>query len=293
MMIRWRNSFPYSFIISFLVFRLSQYHNMFSIISTPHGNAPHRAFQQQLLEPSPIAHSGRNIKVVKEVPLIPETLLRSLDEFIYALKPLQSATHECERRTSFHECQSSSKANTAAVSASSDSQLAIDSDNETAERYKKETKQEMQIHEYQQERWIERYQDLVAYYKVHGHCNLPYTYQEDPGLVHWIKRQRHQHKRIKLGKRSNLTQDRVQLLDMIGFNWDSHQNSWASNFESLREFYKNHAHFNVPADYGDKGRLANWIKRQKRQYRLFVESEVSSSMFRERIEKMKKLGFEF
>jgi hypothetical protein len=36
---------------------------------------------------------------------------------------------------------------------------------------------------------------------------------------------------------------------------------------------------NVPADYGDNGRLANWIKRQKRQYRLFVECKVSSFMF--------------
>jgi hypothetical protein len=80
---------------------------------------------------------------------------------------------------------------------------------------------------------------------------------------------------------------------MIGFNWDSHQNSWASNFDSLCEFYKNHTHFNVPTDYGDKGRLANWIKRQKRQYRLFVENKASSSMFRDRIEKMKKVGFEF
>jgi hypothetical protein len=248
---------------------------MFPIMSAPYGNIAPEAFQLQL-EPSPIA-SGSNINVVKEVALMPETLLRSLDEFIYALKPLQSKPNEWERKTSFHECPSSSKTNTLTFTDSSCYHLGVDGDNQgtCSAEYKQGTKQEMQIHEYQQDRWIERYQDLAAYYKEHGHCNLPYTYQEDPGLVHWIKRQRHQHKRIKLGKRSNLTQDRIQLLDMIGFNWDSHQNSWASNFESLREFYKNHTHFNGPADYGDKGRLANWIKRQKRQYRLFDENKAS------------------
>lgn len=160
--------------------------------------------------------------------------------------------------------------------------------------YQRETGEDkdMRIHDYQQQRWNQKYDCLVKFYAEHGHCDVPYNFKRDPSLLHWIKRQRHQHKRDKLGKRSNLTDDRVRLLNILGFNWDSQQSSWSKNFENLKEFYLNNGHFNVPSDHnGDKGRLSYWLRRQKSEYRMVLkQKKPSTKMNLERIEKLKEIG---
>lgn len=155
----------------------------------------------------------------------------------------------------------------------------------------------LRIQPYQNEKWICRYKALLKYREKHGNCNVPFQNlnkkqqndkeAEEPILSQWVKRQRHQYKLRSAGKRSHLTDERVQMLEDIGFIWDSHAAAWEENFESLRAFQQRHGHCHVPIA---EPRLSTWMKRQRRQYKAFVSGN-SSTMTQGRVDKLNKLGF--
>ncbi len=62
--------------------------------------------------------------------------------------------------------------------------------------------------------WEQRIHDLKAFKQKHGHCNVPNWYPSNPGLGAWVSGVR---RRKKLGK---LAEDRILLLDALGFCWD-------------------------------------------------------------------------
>jgi hypothetical protein len=134
---------------------------------------------------------------------------------------------------------------------------------------------------------MERYNGLVKYYSMHGTCDVPYTYTEDIGLAYWVKRQRHQQKRIKQGRHSNLNQNRIKLLNIIGFKWDTHGNSWEKSYMRLEAFYKENGHPFVP--FQDDSALTNWVRRQQKQYRFYAEKK-PSTLTHDRFSRLTKLG---
>jgi hypothetical protein len=81
-----------------------------------------------------------------------------------------------------------------------------------------------------------------------GHCNVPARYPENRRLGIWVSAQRQQYKIMKQSQDSDrpkrsapLTQERIDLLNIIGFTWtirsrDSLGESWNQRFEELKEF---------------------------------------------------------
>jgi hypothetical protein len=65
--------------------------------------------------------------------------------------------------------------------------------------------------------WDERFNDLLVFKKLHGHCNVPTTFPEDPQLSIWVKCQRRQYKLFLTEKKSNINQGRVAKLENVGF----------------------------------------------------------------------------
>ena len=61
-----------------------------------------------------------------------------------------------------------------------------------------------------QKHWQERYKELCAYQREHGHCVVP---QKHLGLGSWLSTQR------KANRKGKLLAERVALLDRIGFTW--------------------------------------------------------------------------
>jgi len=68
--------------------------------------------------------------------------------------------------------------------------------------------------------WEERLQDLVGYKKVHGHCMVPSSFESNPQLAVWTKRQRRQYKKYQEWTSSSMTPARIAKLENIGFVWD-------------------------------------------------------------------------
>ena len=125
-------------------------------------------------------------------------------------------------------------------------------------------------------RWMERFQELQSYKAKHGHCNVHTT----SGILgRWVNRQRLQ--------RSQMTDDRVQKLELIGFQWFLRgATDWC---QELQSYKAKHGHCNVPTK---SGKLGRWVKRQRLQYRLLKEGK-PSSMTDERVRKLELIGIEW
>ena len=67
--------------------------------------------------------------------------------------------------------------------------------------------------------WQERMNELLEFKKIHSHCNVPTTYSENRKLAAWVKCQRRQYKLRREGKASNMTPERINDLEKIGFEW--------------------------------------------------------------------------
>jgi hypothetical protein len=142
----------------------------------------------------------------------------------------------------------------------------------------------------QAEQWSERYDELLAFRKEHGHCRVPRNHKEYGALSAWVKRQRYQYKLRKERKQSFLTDERVEVLDRLGFVWDSHGSVWETRFQELQEFHEQFGHSNVPYNYGN-AKLASWIKAQRREMRAFKDGKTISPEMFQRFLKLEKYGF--
>jgi Helicase associated domain len=144
---------------------------------------------------------------------------------------------------------------------------------------------------FHEEKWSVRYKELLQFHQEHEHSAVPHTYPPNPQLARWVKRQRRQFKLRRDGRPSTMTPDRLDLLNNVGFVWDSHDVNWREKLEALGLFRKHHGHCNVPSNYTDK-KLATWVKCQRRQYKLYWDGK-PSAMSAERIMELEKRGFEW
>ena len=60
-------------------------------------------------------------------------------------------------------------------------------------------------------KWAEMYSALVQYKTLHGRCNVPAEYEENPQLGRWVKKQRQRR------KSRTLDDERIRRLTEIGF----------------------------------------------------------------------------
>lgn len=69
--------------------------------------------------------------------------------------------------------------------------------------------------------WEDRYDELLAFKDIFGHCNVPSLYPQNPKLSIWVKCQRRQFKLYSSGKRSsNISRERICKLLHLGFVFD-------------------------------------------------------------------------
>lgn len=249
-------------------------------------------FVPQHLEPTPIGNRGF-LQAVHRVDALPYNMKTFCEDYIAALShlvPEAKQDNESLKISSFPSIVSLSSTSGPSIPSSEPEDRRLMEIPFVRENTTFYVDPSLPIHPYQQERWMERYQELVVYHQRNGHCNVPYIYKENPCLGQWVKRQRHQYKLQKQGMHSNLNASRIQSLDALGFIWDSHGAAWEEKYQELKEFSKRHGNTNVPCRYLGSSKLSTWIKRQRRQYRLFLANR-TSTMDQERIRKLEDLGF--
>ena len=146
------------------------------------------------------------------------------------------------------------------------------------------------------DRWSERFTELEAFKSLTGHCNVPYSFKQNPVLARWVKRQRYQYKLMLSGKSSTMTFERARTLESIGFVFRYHATAWDQRFNELRKFHAIYGHCDVPRIYSPSPQLYSWTKAQRRVYRAFSKGRRKKSFgttFSSRFHSLNQLGFKW
>lgn len=130
------------------------------------------------------------------------------------------------------------------------------------------------------ESWFERYGQLLAYQQKHRTCDMPARWAENQKLATWVVNQR------VLQRDGVLEDEKVELLNRVGFKWNPHASTWRTNYLVLIEYRKRFGNCRVPQDWKENLKLAKWVSTQRVQY---ARGKIS----RERIAILEKIGFDW
>jgi hypothetical protein len=148
------------------------------------------------------------------------------------------------------------------------------------------------------DKWMDHWNMLKAYKERHGHVQVPTHFADNPKLGRWVHTQRHQRRLQLKTKKSCMTQERVDLLDKLGFSWEVRPSlerpraTWQQRMDELKEFHIEHKHFRVPS--GTHPQLHSWCQEQRIRLRNLVKNkgkDVSKRMGPDRINQLAKIGF--
>lgn len=111
-------------------------------------------------------------------------------------------------------------------------------------------------------RWNMMYEELKAFKAEHGTTLVPHA---NFGLGSWVKRQQVQYTLYRSGNKSELTEDRVRLLNDLGFVWSRRSNTWNENFQRLKRWSEEHGSCHIPDGIDDPELIAlsKWVADQR------------------------------
>lgn len=226
-------------------------------------------------------------------PLTPFKTLNEYDEIIKSSIHDDIAEAKCPEPIRTYSSTSDIVSTSARSSLRSNSEANLDGvdDEDDDDDDDDEMDNQARFKPFHEEKWSTRYKELLEFHKQHGHAAVPHTYPPNAQLARWVKRQRRQYKIRKDNRQSTMTPERLDLLNSVGFIWDSHEVNWREKLHNLIQFRANIGHCNVPSNYSDK-KLATWVKCQRRQYKLYWDKK-PSAMTTERITELEKHGFEW
>mmetsp|Transcript_15331 Transcript_15331/g.37722 ORF Transcript_15331/g.37722 Transcript_15331/m.37722 type:complete len:711 (-) Transcript_15331:379-2511(-) len=132
--------------------------------------------------------------------------------------------------------------------------------------------------------WYERYDELVAFWKQHGHFLV--SKSDNPTLYRWIYKQRMRYKGAVLSS-SRLLKSEIDLLERIDFPWESDREEvmWQMRYDELVQFVEEHGHLRVPRK--ESASLDEWILYQRQRYKGNGNTELSEHQ----IKQLEKIGF--
>jgi len=126
--------------------------------------------------------------------------------------------------------------------------------------------------------WMENFNELKQYKLRHGNCDVPTHCPDNPKLGRWVHTQRHNRRlQLKGSKKSCMNDERVALLESLGFSWEAphkperKSTSWQERFDELRQFVGQYHHFCVPIEAMPE--LHAWCVRQKQRLQRLNEHE--------------------
>ena len=141
-------------------------------------------------------------------------------------------------------------------------------------------------------RWRDRLNDLRAYKAIHG--NTLVSKSNNFQLGKWVARQRQEYKKLKQGKKSCMTEERIKVLEEEGFVWvvrePYQQVAWDQRFSELVKFLEERGTTIVPKNLEGYYQLSLWCMNQRQEYRKCGEGK-KHKLTEERIEKLNSIGF--
>lgn len=129
--------------------------------------------------------------------------------------------------------------------------------------------------------WDEWYGQLKAFKSATGHCNVRRADDPHRLLNGWVQTQRN------LRRNGQLTDERIQRLDLLGFNWGLSQDrvaTWMDRFHQLAAYKAQFGNCDVPKDWPTDPSLGRWVRIQRQLKR-------EGRLPEDRIERLELIGF--
>merc|ERR1712228_519493 len=126
--------------------------------------------------------------------------------------------------------------------------------------------------------WYKKYEELIEYKCRKGHCDVPDKFSENKSLGMWVRNQRQHYNRMKQGKPSGMTEQRIQHLENIGFKCSGrgpYDNLWYKKYEELKEYERREGHCDVPSVFNENKSLAVWVHNQRTHYNRMKQGKPS------------------
>lgn len=139
-------------------------------------------------------------------------------------------------------------------------------------------------------KWNSMFEELKKYKQTYGDCIVPRGFPLNPKLASWVSEQRKQYKFKQSEKKSAITDNRIALLNEVGFAWNAQESAWLKQFEQLIQFKHENGSCIVPVKFPPNPKLGLWVKEQRRHYWLLKDNK-PSQMTPSRIEKLDTLEF--
>jgi len=134
---------------------------------------------------------------------------------------------------------------------------------------------------------------LREYKETYGNCLVPNRHKPFPPLGRWVAIQRRYYKNLKAGQDTPLKEERIKLLESIGFAWVAQNPQhvpWEDRVEELIRYKNEHGDCLVPTNFDMNPKLSNWVSNQRQEWKLF-KKEKFSRLTEAKIEILNSIGF--
>jgi len=136
--------------------------------------------------------------------------------------------------------------------------------------------------------WNERFEELKVFKESHGNFLVP-TEHQNKQLRPWITTQRSHYRFLQEGKPSQLTQERIELLEGIGFPWKTRED-WQTRYSELVEFMEEAGNCSVPRGYTRFPKLYRWVNCQRMEYQKHIDGS-TCRLKSDQIALLESIGF--
>ncbi len=105
--------------------------------------------------------------------------------------------------------------------------------------------------------WLEHFADAKKFYEENGHSNVDYQYKTETGfkLGIWLYEQRKKH------AAGELSDEKTELLNAVGFDWKSSNVTWEKRFAAAKKYYEENGDLRINVS---DARLGAWLQEQRK-----------------------------
>ena len=140
--------------------------------------------------------------------------------------------------------------------------------------------------------------ELEAFKKEFGHCRVPHGWSVDPNFGNWCNAMRVAYNQLQQGIPTirNISQDRIERLDAIGFIWKlaDFDKRFEQHCHDLEAYKRKFGHCNAPQRYSADPSLGRWCKNIRVTYnRLKQGKPAMLNISQDQIDRLEDIGFKW
>jgi len=243
--------------------------------------------QVNVEEDTEVVHSGHGSSYVKNEEIDETDATKNAEDLIQDINnPSESDEEDREppvhTGTTSERKRKSSVASDASTSPKTREKVRTDKDNSTQQS---------------KTGFDQRCNQLLRFKEEFGHCNVPCKYADNTSLGYWCGNMRKAYKKKQKETTTtyNLTQDRVEQLEEIGFQWGTdHDNTFEKRRRELIAFKEEFGHCLVPCKYADNPSLGYWCMNMRSAYKK-KQKEITTTynLTQGRIDRLEEIGFQW